>query len=272
MYGHLLILCTVILVSCNEVKKDYFFPKTNKRWFAAHKIEKINDNYEDLSDIDKPRGTIQPLLKIHYYQSDFKSVSDCLFYRVATLNDGVISVVENPKNLDCKELFLTLPYAKQVEIQNFGITINGDVLKLNIDKKSFEYKLFNIPKPRIEKVLNSSNEVSILFASPVQTKVVPNFLNNGSLCKVVEDDCSVTLNECSRCRGASYFIINSKCYKGFSRVCGIDHCGQKNKPACIRGVQTSEMDMSFYCVNDSPVGFCNEGLRVVCINGTLECE
>jgi hypothetical protein len=180
--------------------------------------------------------------------------------------------VENPNNLDCKDLLLVRPYAKKEKIRNFGIILKDDILKLRIDEDNIEYKLFNISKPRIEKVLNPSSEVSIQFASPVQTKTIVSYLKNGTICKKVEDDCSVSLDECNSCTGASYFLINSKCSHGYSRVCGIDHCGSRNEPACIRGVETSGIDMDFYCVNDSPVGFCNEGLRVICLNGTLYCE
>ncbi len=272
MYAYLLSFICFLLVSCQEVKKDFFYAKTNKRWFAAYKVEKINENYESLSDIQEPKGTIQPLLRIHYYQSDFKGISDCLFYRVSTLNDGAVSIVENPQNLDCNELFLKKPYAVKSSIHNFGIKLEGQSLMLRMDEENIQYDLLNIPKPTIRTVLKSSSDISIEFAAPILTKAKTVLLKEGDICKKVEDDCSVTFDRCSSCEGASYFLVNSKCSQGYSRICGIDRCGEKNEVACIRGVETSGMDMGFYCVNDSPVGFCQEGLRVICLNGTLYCE
>jgi hypothetical protein len=272
MYGYLLTLIILIFVSCNETKIDNFYADTNKRWFATYRVEKINDNYESLDDINEPKGTIQPLLRIHYYQSDFESVSDCLFYRVSTLKDGEITIVQNPLNLNCKQLLLKKPYAKKSNIQNFGITITENILELHVDKEKIVYKLFNISKGRAEKLLSPSSKTSMIFAANVQSITNSSTLKNGDLCKQVKDDCTVALDTCSRCNGSSYYLINSKCTTGYSRVCGVDHCGQKNEAACIRGVATSGIDMDFYCVNDSPVGFCSDDLRVVCINGALYCE
>lgn len=221
MYAYFIIISFLTLISCNEVVEDSFHIKTNERWFATFNIEKINNNYKDLTDIEKPKGTIQPLLRIYYYQGDFKKMSDCLFYKVSRVKDGELTVVKNPKDLDCKKIILNKSYAKITEIQNFGISTENDVLKLRVDEKIFKYKLFNFSKKRSQKVLSSSNEKSILFASPVKESVETVMLSSGKICKAVKDDCSVEFDKCSSCTGGSFNIINSKCPTNYSRVCGI---------------------------------------------------
>jgi hypothetical protein len=52
----------------------------------------------------------------------------------------------------------------------------------------------------------------------------------------------------------------------------MDKCGRAGFPACIRGYVASKLDPNAFCINDSPVGFCQKGLRVVCLNNQLMCE
>ncbi len=270
---HACLLILFLFLSCTEVEKSSFYSETNKRWLAATGVQRINTNYESLDLVNTPKGTTQPLLKIKFLDSNFTKVSDCLFYKIPKNNDGVLFVVENPTNKECKALIAEKAYASISNIRNFGIDLDHKTVKLNIDTKSIEYNFSNYPRKRKNKLLENSKTNDYLVASSINYHQKIKIFQNGEICFDIDDDCNITkIDRCDSCKGGFFKTIASKCSSSFRKVCGVDSCGEKHKPACIRGVETSGMNMNAYCINDSPVGFCNKELRVVCENGVLICE
>jgi hypothetical protein len=271
MYVYLLIIFSLFL-SCEEQKSNHFFDQTQKRWIATTSIEKINTNYKDLSLIISPKETVQALLKINFLDSNFNEVSDCLFYKIPKINEGELFIVENPKNVSCMDLVADTPFVKMKNIRNFGIEISS-FLRLKIDLEKIDYKLLNLASKRTKKILSSSSRRKILVASSVNYKLEKEELSDGSICFDINDECSETVKDhCDRCKGSFYLVVARACSSRFQKRCGESICGSKNNPACIRGFKTSGVKPENYCINDSPVGFCNTGLRVVCINSVLMCQ
>jgi len=93
---------------------------------------------------------------------------------------------------------------------------------------------------------------------------------NGQLCHQLSDDCQELIKfSCDRCAVSWYEIISSNCKESYSKICGIDHCGTLDNPACPRGFfntltpsPNSKIDASF-CLNGlSPVE--DNGGIVIC--------
>jgi hypothetical protein len=67
-------------------------------------------------------------------------------------------------------------------------------------------------------------------------------------CHKVGDDCqSEGEYKCHLCRYGWFEVIRSNCKTKRDKYCGIDRCGQKGFPACVRGVNYKS-------------GFCGPGL------------
>lgn len=274
MYVRLLVLLTFfILLGCRSQKEDQFLQKTQRRWISTTSIEKINTNYKSLSEVNSPKGTVHELLKINFLDRNYRKVSDCVFYKIPEFNEGVLFIVENPKNLKCKDLVADKAYVKLQNIRNLGIEI-GKKLIIKIDLVKLKYNLLNLSKKRSKKLLSSSALNTSLIASDVEYSLDrSDELKDGEICFDIDDECKVLIEDkCDSCVGSSFAVIASSCGVKYQRRCGENICGTKNNPACIRGFKTSGVSPQNYCINDSPVGFCQEGLRVVCENGTLICE
>lgn len=285
MYGHSLILLIFLLVGCNEeVKQSKFYVETSKRWIAATSVSWISEHYEADQKILKPKGTWQAIMKVSFIDQSLNEVNDCLFYYVPKDgDDGILKVIPNRSNVFCKDLVGEQEYASIKGIINFGYEYDPSLtskenLVLKVDTQRFIYNFMNMTENKYsnEKLsssvkLQKSNIATI--SSRVNYKVSYNKLRAGEVCFDIDDECKQMIpNKCSRCEYGSFQVVASKCKNKFRRICGIDRCGTKNQPACIRGYTASGVSPENYCINGSPAGICQKGLKVVCVNKTLICE
>jgi hypothetical protein len=271
MYVYLLIILS-LLISCEEKKTNDFFGKTQRRWISTFSIERVNLNYKKLDLILSPRGTTQAILKINFLDQDFKEVSDCLFYKIPKVNDGEVFVIENPEQVDCMTLIAEKPYASLKSIRNFGLEISKK-LRLKVDLYQYDYKLLNLKPKRSKKILSSSQLQAVQVASSVLYNKKEKILIDGDICFDIDDECKeVMSDQCHLCEGSFFLVIAKSCEKKYQKRCGDNICGSRNMPACIRGFKTSGVRAENYCINDSPVGFCQKGLRVVCVDHLLVCQ
>lgn len=285
MYGTTLVLVLFSLFSCQRsaVKSDFFY-ETNRRWIAATKVSWVSKHFEQEDPILKPKGTWQAILKINFLDQDFNEVSDCLFYQVPSEDTvGVLKVIANRSNMPCENIIGENEYAKIDGIINFGYTYNSNLdelvnLVLKVDTHRLKYNFLNLGNNKQAKELLSSSiliskNTGLLISSDINYRVRYGVLKNGDVCFDVDNECNITVEErCNRCQFGFYKTISAACKTQYRKVCGMDECGTQGNPACLRGHLASELDASNYCINDSPLGICQKGLRVTCINGTLFCE
>jgi hypothetical protein len=279
MHAKSLILLFFLFISCKHaVTNGEFFEKTSSRWNYGSKISWINEHYKSVEKIATPKGTYQSIFEIEFIDANFNESYDCIqFYVPKDESDGELIIVPNPKHENCNKLITNSGYARIPDIRNFGYEINKGILKLKVDEFRFYYKFLNFDKSSTLKLLSSSIPsklvAGVLIASKVSYSKSKNILQDGSSCFKIDDECNeIQKNECSQCTGGYYEVISSKCGTKRNRVCGVNRCGEKNKTACLRGYLASGIDPENYCIADSPLGFCNPGFKVVCINNVLMCE
>lgn len=286
MYGFKIILLILILfVGCSpKGEESSFYLETNARWMAGTKIKWASEHYQEDTRILKPQGSWQPILEIEFLDRSFNKVSDCLFYRVP--NDerrGELKIVANRSYVNCIDLIGEEGYTSLDGIINFGYETSKDLrakshLVLKVDTERLKYQFLNYENLHQEyKLLDSSVDKSFLtgiqITSEVDYKIHRSELKIGDICLDIDDDCNEKVkDQCDRCPYGNYHVIASKCKNKFRRYCGMDKCGRAGFPACIRGYVASKLDPNAFCINDSPVGFCQKGLRVVCLNNQLICE
>ena len=92
------------------------------------------------------------------------------------------------------------------------------------------------------------------------------------LCHQINEHCEQVINyQCDECLGGWYEVRGNGCPGGGNKYCGINRCGEKNRPACNGGSILSVHQVKKECLSDSPIGICQEGLKVECVNGQLVC-
>ncbi|MCT4642143.1 MAG: hypothetical protein N4A33_07555 [Bacteriovoracaceae bacterium] len=268
MYGFLLVLISNLVYGANL---DHFSSNLTSRWSYSTKVyekeAKHNDAFAKL-----PTNIWIELLSFDFLTDDFKETKDCLLYKK---NDGIISLKVVNTDTTCNDYKSFSTVSLIGGIHNFKYKLSKEKVFLYIDKNTIEIKMLNIGNYKKELYSNSfvdSEILGIKFVSNIKAKALTYILKDKEQCKKVNNKCEVIYDNCNRCKKSSYHIIDSKCSSKTSKVCGMDRCGQKNRPACIRGFKAVNYSSSSYCMPDSPFGFCQKGLRVYCENKRLVCR
>ena len=272
-----IIALLAFLISCQDLKpRDSFYQTINDRWSAGVAVFE-GQNLKLNEFVTRPKSINIPLLKVEFLNYEGEKTYDCLFFKAAQDEEpGILKVVENVNNISCEKLASEKEVARIANIFNLKLDLVTNRLKLFVDEKLYEFILLNMgefPNRKYEAPIKKTYTPGVLYLSNVKTAgVKKELIKNGEFCYQVDDDCSVIKkNTCNQCENGWHEIIDTKCPSKLSRKCGADKCGQKGESACIRGSATVGLDPNFYCINDSPFGFCQEGLRVMCVNEVLVC-
>jgi len=201
----------------------------------------------------------------------------CVGYRVPYVNEhnnqlGILKIHKTQIN-KCPEYY-------PGEVSQSGITY----LVLNLTQGILNFKLMlaskhlskniEIPLPNLpdskEEVLTYitfDNEDNLL---PLEKRTARYGLKPGEKCFDINSKCEVTKpNICDECKFGSFEVAGGSCKEGGVRFCQPIDCGRKNMPACLRSKKIHNEDA---CYQDSPAGFCQEGLNTYCGNdGYLTC-
>jgi len=114
-----------------------------------------------------------------------------------------------------------------------------------------------------------------LVDGPVQTKNrnLPRLLHDGETCHKLDDRCHDQITfSCDKCPGPWYEVVSSGCADEYDKVCGTNHCGTKNAPACPKGKKILPGRLhTEICQTESPYGLCARELKTYCSEGILIC-
>lgn len=250
-----------------------FWPGVESRWLSVEEI-KFSEYYEAGEPIRNPAGATIVLAELILLNQDFDYTKDCLIYTVpANKNPGELKIINIRYWENCRDhLFSTKAIAK-TKVYNLALELKGRDLLINEDLKKFKLTFFNMVLEKNHKIFETS--ASKTLVSGVQISFVDDAgdkLKNDELCYDVDDKCREILrNQCQRCPGGVYPVMASNCARKVRKYCGNKACGIKGNPACIRGYKATNYSGP-YCINDSPLAYCIQPARVMCINGELICR
>lgn len=257
-----ILLILIFFTSCEAT--NIHNEKILTRWISLQKIVKINPKIEQKKPIIKPKATIQYLFAVAFYDRSFELNYDCIYYEIP-LNDemGKLLIQKNYSDEICPDYPTKEIIYESLNVKDLNFELKEQNMFLSLqykdDKEKNQEMIFR------KMPLKISSSVSEVFSKK------PAILKDNEICEKVSDDCKVTNPRCDNCKNSFFPIINSACKTNYSKVCGPNNCGTKGNPACIRGYAASKYDLD-YCINDSPIGFCEGDLRVMCINNTLICD
>ena len=254
-----------------QMSVSEFDLKLTKEWIYATSTSKLKYNNEVIT---RPPGFEQFVMQLAIPSAGgLTSVKHCLYYQVPYKEKiGFLKVQEIKNQADCPEL--------ASEDKYFAFLDGVNNLKINIiDYKiimSFDYnkKLTEIiiPTPNIELGLTHEK-----YRSLVEKRMISGLrllkLNDNSFdfasnkylgqlsdrfasatairCQQINKDCeTVGENRCEQCRYGWYEVVDFQCSQGGSKFCGQNHCGEKNEPACPRGVKVVDLEDAGICQND----------------------
>lgn len=225
--------------------------------------------------ITRPIGAESLILSIQYYdESSLKLSNDCLYYRTPFREKkGELTLVRRFRN-ECAEIKEGTVIASLKEISDLMISKKNHRLIFSYVKGnefiSSSYPLIDEKgKTKHEKYQSIKREA--LYPSLQLLKIDtdsfdainPNLgnindsfaLGSAIRCHQVSKECKdVKENICNRCRYGYYEVVDYQCPQGGSKYCGINRCGEKNGPACVRGQQQYD---------EGTQGICNPELTPV---------
>lgn len=244
-----------MLTFLSTVYGSSFESVTLKRWMAAVEIQQIEGVKEGRS-IKEPKNTALSVLDIILLREGKSLSKDCLFYHTPSSDKAGRLYVVSLKNVNnsCRDHILDRPLVQKNEIFNFGIKLEKK-LTLLIDEKTIEYNT-NIGEDTVFSILAGVGGLK---------------LKEGDICFDVNDQCQISQPDyCKFCPESTQRVITGNCPGIYRKYCKKKICGERNLPACIRGIKSTGYKTDI-CINDSPVGFCKNGLRVICKDNELIC-
>lgn len=290
-----IVFLLLLSLSCIENKNfddGGFELYLRSHWIFAKNINSnFNQKAQDFSPIKRPQATWLLLASADF--TDNKR--DCLFYFVPYKeNDGKIKIIStdqlNPcDNLSLKEgqyemqglSELSYAYIRNEEhqlVRSRKISPLTFTLKMKLRGDENEALKIEVPifngKPEEE---GQRFKYRLYFSSAPYGKFqdfdvfssLPNQQLSGSWddryssknaikCSDLDDRCQMTgANECQKCRFGYFEAFKENCSSSSVKFCGLNRCGEKSEPACLRGFdydlkksKTNEGHLAFYCQDD----------------------
>jgi hypothetical protein len=275
----LLLVIILGLSSClNGEGGDHFLSETEikiyNEWLYTYKIQNLLPSGEVIT---RPPGVNQLIFRLTIPNvSGLNVKTHCVYYQVPYKKiQGIIKILESKNDGPCLEVdsgesWLELRDVKdlRVKLENFKLSLD---FTINNQKKSWSFLLPNIEEGLIHEkyqpvkqrklysgmtFLRISNESFLNQNNKYLGKLSDRVSRGSSIrCHQVDKNCeNVGENRCDECRYGWYQVVDFQCPQGGSKFCGQSHCGEKNEPACPRGIKVVDAENLGICQNDlSPV-------------------
>lgn len=272
----LILCCLFLLTSCmNTNQTAMTIPemdlKLTQEWIYATSTSDLKYNNEV---INRPPGFEQLVMSLTIPSAGgLVDKKHCLYYQVPYKEKvGRIRVQEVKNQTECPEATTDDKFFVSMDgVDNFKIAVANYkiVMSFDYDKKKNE---ISIPTPNIElglvhekyQALSEKRLISGLrllrlsedsfdFASNKYLGQLSDRFARGTAirCQQVNKDCeTVGENRCEQCRYGWYEVVDFQCPQGGSKFCGQNHCGEKNEPACPRGVKVVDPLDAGICQSD----------------------
>jgi hypothetical protein len=258
------------LIFINAVWADPFL-----RWTTATQIVEQHEFYQNNEVITKPQNSWQTLFGILYQDATLKDNKDCLFYRVPGEEGGILKLRSISPAEKCDDYQYQQGDKEWTQLKALQYTIEDNYINITLTHAHYRIERWDIPLLNVferKKPTNSQSSAEyraakMIFLTPSAAdksiRPVPVRINIAKLCHAVADDCrEIMPSECWKCPEGWYEIPNG-CPQG-PKYCGVITCGQKNRPACRRGLVWQRKEADYGCRSDHSFAYCAEGLTIQC--------
>ena len=239
-------------------------------WMYAFKFQNFKTNGEV---INRPPGLEQLLLRLIIpNQGGVKLKTHCVYYQVPYKKImGHLKITELKNETECPEASSGSTWLELDKISNLLVKLENFKLNLefsfNNKKQTWSFLLPNIEDGLIHEKYQAVKErklypgLSILRISEdsfdvVRSKYLGKINDRFSLgsairCQQIDKKCApVGENRCDECAYGWYQVVDYSCPHISSKFCGQNHCGEKNEPACPRGLKIGDGSDSGICQSD----------------------
>ncbi len=263
-------------ISCiSEKKEQISFEeidfKITKEWIYTSSIKMLVPENQVIS---RPPGLEQLIMKLEMPEAGgLEKKRHCVYYTVGFKQKKSSLVINDLKGTeDCtivsdqENTFLKAIELNQLEINmvNFEIQLSFAYLNknriikvplLNIEGEKEHSKLKPMKTKSFHqglKILKISDDSFDFALNKNLGKISDRFSRGTAIrCHQVDKNCqNIGENRCMDCKYGWYEVVDFQCPQGGSKFCGQNHCGEKNEPACPRGVKVVDILEAGICQSD----------------------
>ena len=266
-----LFLCSCLAAPKNEMSIPELDLKLSEEWMYALKIEKLKSNEIELT---RPPGFEQLVMEFVIPQKGGLSLkTHCVYYQVpykekiSSFKVMEINAVDScPETSEIGKQYISISGLNKMKVtfKNFKLTLDFykgsnkhkiEIVMPNIEAGVVHEKYRSIKEKKLMSGLKflRLDEDSFDFASNKYLGKLSDRFSRGSAirCQQVNKDCeTVGENRCEECRYGWFEVVDFQCAGGGSKFCGQNHCGEKNEPACPRGVKVIDPGEAGICQSD----------------------
>lgn len=270
-----LLLMGLLSVGClPEKNKQKSFAEVDylitKEWMYAQSVAHIKN---EGAVIKRPPGVEILVLGLTIAEEGGLSLKNhCVYYHVPYKDSaGSLKITEVKKLQACPENADDQAWVLLSGLQDLSISMKDFRLTLNFSmdrqKRSIEVFLPNVELGLVHEKYSSLKEKRLYdgmkllrltddsFDSSTNRhlgKLTDRFGHGTAIrCHKVDKNCQdVGENRCDDCRYGWYEVVDYQCPQGGSKFCGQNHCGEKNEPACPRGIKVISLEENGICQND----------------------
>ncbi|MBC7714573.1 MAG: hypothetical protein H7177_14600 [Rhizobacter sp.] len=266
----------LILTSCignmdKQISVAEMDLKLTQEWIYTDKVSKLKSNDVELT---RPPGFEQLVMELSIPQvGGLNHKTHCVYYsvpykeKVSNFKVQELKDVDScPDNSDKGTTFVSLDGINNLKFNfsNFKMVMEFQYKK---EKKKIEIPMPNIETGLVHEKYHSLTEKRLLSglrflrlndesfdnaSNRYLGKLSDRFSKGSAIrCHQVDKDCK-TIGEyrCEECRYGWYEVVDFQCAQGGSKFCGQNHCGEKNEPACPRGIKVVEPLEAGICQSD----------------------
>lgn len=250
------------------------FAKAPLHWAYVLEVSEKHEFYKNGEAITHPREAWQSLVALVYLDRNLRRYKDCVFYRVPGETPGILKIKTIGPGEKCDDFLLKAGDQEIPNIKSLLFSFSDERIKLSFSgtdfkAESWEAILQSTHSSEVPQQSISSAEFKapkLIYLAPVVTQAKTQkvtALKQSSLCHDINEDCQeVAPSRCGRCETGWYEIPNG-CTQG-PKYCGNIQCGEKNRPACRRGMKWQRKESDFDCRTDSSFAYCKKGLSIQC--------
>lgn len=263
------------LFSCMKEESSMSVPeldlKLSEEWIYTTAMDGLKNPGEVIA---RPPGFEQLVLSVTLPEKGgLNQKRECLYYTVPykeIIGSLKVTTVKNmeacPETSEKGQLLFSLSGLSNLAVgfTNFKLVLDFEV---NKTKKKIEIPMPNIESGLIHEKFHALREKSMIsglkflrlsedsfdFGSNRYLGKISDRFSRGTAirCQQVNKNCeTVGENRCGDCRYGWYEVVDFQCPQGGSKFCGQNHCGEKNEPACPRGVKVVPEEEAGICQSD----------------------
>jgi hypothetical protein len=250
------------------------FAKAPIHWSYVLDVSDQHEFYKSGELITHPKDAWQSLFALFYVDRNLNPLKDCVFYRVPGESSGILKIKTIQREEKCEDFLLKTGDRELRNLKSLQFIISDETVKLSFSGTDFKAQSWealvhgktHAKKPQQNLSSAEFKAPKLIYLAPVSSllslkKGVP--LKENILCHDINEDCQeVSPPRCGLCVSGWYEIPNG-CSQG-PKYCGTLQCGEKNAPACRRGMKWQRKESEFDCRTDSSFAYCKKGLSIEC--------